>query len=364
MIKIGELAKICRVSVQTLRYYDKIGLLCADRVDMDSGYRYYAPEKVRMYQMIAHLKSLDFSLPEIKAFLNVPLSEQHRMYEHKKHEILVSIQNKREIIRKIDESCENPDAGQRSINEQIYDIPFADDPAVVGKWVYCGNMDRKKKFTGTEMLHVQEVMQENLYFLPGGQPVWTYFWTKGILYWILSAYNIVVPNEYRIFSDSTGTYMAVDFVSERIAHAADDTLRIYRQVDTVARTKRDAYEFLDDVNLPYIQDSRVLGEWETVDMIKDPAAFTANPDKWIKESIWIRGMQFFERGRCVKIGTAVVRTYHYTAGVILSEENETAEKYTFRQVNGEDYLITEHKSGDYSYLGKVFVYYVFRRKRT
>lgn len=44
MIKIGELAKICRVSVQTLRYYDKIGLLCADRVDTDSGYRYYAPE--------------------------------------------------------------------------------------------------------------------------------------------------------------------------------------------------------------------------------------------------------------------------------------------------------------------------------
>ena len=124
-----------------------------------------------MYQMIAHLKSLDFSLPEIKAFLNVPLSEQHRMYEHKKHEILVAIQNKREIIRKIDESCENPDAGQRSINEQIYDIPFADDPAVVGKWVYCGNMDRKKKFTGTEMLHVQEVMQENLYFLPDGTGV-------------------------------------------------------------------------------------------------------------------------------------------------------------------------------------------------
>ena len=317
-----------------------------------------------MYQTIAHLKSLDFSLPEIKEFLDAPLPQQHRLYEHKKHEILVSIRNKKEIIRKIDESCKNPEAGQRPINEQIFDIPFTDDPAVVGKWVYCGNMDRKKKFTGTDVLDVREVLQENLYFLPGGQPVWTYFWTKGILYWILSAYNIVVPNEYRIFSDKTGTYMAVDFVSERIAHAADDTLRIYRQADTIARTKRDAYEFRDNVNLPYIQDNMVLGEWEAVDMIRDPAAFTANPDKWIKESLWIRGMQFFERGRCVKIGTAVVRQYHYTAGVILSEENETAEKYTIRQANGEDYLITEHKSGDYSYLGKVSVYYVFRRKHT
>ena len=32
MIKIGELAKICRVSVQTLRYYDKIGLLCSPEI--------------------------------------------------------------------------------------------------------------------------------------------------------------------------------------------------------------------------------------------------------------------------------------------------------------------------------------------
>ena len=65
MIRIGELAKICRVNVQTLRYYDKIGLLCADRVDMDSGYRYYAPEKVRMYQTIVHLKSLDFAPEDV-----------------------------------------------------------------------------------------------------------------------------------------------------------------------------------------------------------------------------------------------------------------------------------------------------------
>ena len=36
MIKIGELSKICRVNIQTLRYYDRIGLLRADRVDTET----------------------------------------------------------------------------------------------------------------------------------------------------------------------------------------------------------------------------------------------------------------------------------------------------------------------------------------
>lgn len=363
MIRIGELAKICRVNVQTLRYYDKIGLLCADRVDMDSGYRYYAPEKVRMYQMIVHLKSLDFSLPEIKEFLDAPLPQQHKLYERKKQEILVSIKKKSEIIQKIDESCENPDTGQMSLSKQILSIPFEDDPAVVGKWVYCGNMDKKKKFAGTDALDVRNVSLRNLYFLPGGQYVWGYFWTKGILYWMLSSYNMVVPNEYRIFSDSTGTYMAIDFVSERIAHACDDTLWIYRQTDTECRTIKDTYEFRDNVNLPYVPDSRVIGEWESVDTINNPAAFTADSDKWRKGPFPYLGMHFFERGNCVKMTADRHIGYQYTAGVILSEENETAEKYAFRQVNGEDYLIVEHKGGDYSYCGKV-IYYVFRRKHT
>ena len=31
--------------------------------------------------------------------------------------------------------------------------------------------------------------------------------------------------------------------------------------------------------------------------------------------------------------------------------------------NGKEYLILEHKSGDYLYLGKVFCYYVFKKEK-
>ena len=54
----------------------------------------------------------------------------------------------------------------------------------------------------------------------------------------------------------------------------------------------------------------------------------------------------------------------HKGGIQPAQESEKAEKYTFLQNNGEDYLIVEHKTGDYSYLGEVYSYYVFRRKST
>ncbi len=40
MFLIGELAKLFNISTDTLRYYDKIGLL-KPKYDKDNGYRYY-----------------------------------------------------------------------------------------------------------------------------------------------------------------------------------------------------------------------------------------------------------------------------------------------------------------------------------
>ena len=41
MLTIGQMSKVCGVSVKTLRHYDKIGLLKPQRIDEINGYRYY-----------------------------------------------------------------------------------------------------------------------------------------------------------------------------------------------------------------------------------------------------------------------------------------------------------------------------------
>ncbi len=368
MLKIGELSKVCNVSVQTLRYYDKIGILRADYIEESTGYRYYNPEKVKIFQRIEQLKQLDFSLDEIREFLSVSETEQCRMYQSKKLMILDSIGKKREQVKKIDQLCENPKAGYLPLSSQILNVSFENDPKAIGKWEYCGNLNPSDEFFGTEQLTQLNVVQRELFFLPGGGHVWMYFWTKGIIYCMLQEFNVLVPNHYRIFRFQGETYMKIDWITGSFINAmSNDTVRIYRQVDRREYSERETHSYRDPVNLPYTIDECVIGEWETVDVINNLSEFSNDSKTWRKPPFWIAGIKFFERGICYKTyntnGSRYDKGFKYTAGILLDEQQEHAEHYHLRTEQDADYLILEHKSADYSYMGKVLCYYVFRRKK-
>jgi MerR family transcriptional regulator, copper efflux regulator len=67
-MKIGELARRAGVGVDTLRYYEKEGLLPPPR-RMASGYRSYAASDVQRVQFVRRSKTLGFTLPEIRELL-------------------------------------------------------------------------------------------------------------------------------------------------------------------------------------------------------------------------------------------------------------------------------------------------------
>ena len=369
MIKIGELAKICNVNIQTLRYYDKMGILCADIVDAQSGYRYYKPEKIQIYQTISNLKSFGFSLEEIRQFLGSSYEERCKMYQMKKRLLTDSIRRSQEMIHLIDTACENEKRDIVPVNKQILDISFEDDPDVIGRWDYCGNIDSHTKFSSEDSLEKRASFPESLYFRPGGSPVWMYFWTKGTLYYMLEKYNVLLPNSYHIFNHNSQKYMIIDWMVDKFTNTqVEDTKRIYRQADTHTYSERETYRFRDNTDLLYTPDNRVLGEWETIDVIQKKSDFTSIPEKWSKEPMWLAGLKLFPRGICIKTlnrnNTPCDVGFHYTAGAIIDENSDRVEHYEIRNENGTDYLILEHKSGDYSYLGKVFLYYVFRRKKS
>ena len=60
----GEFAKIAGVTLRTIRYYDKIGLLKPTKV-LNNGYRRYCNSDLITLQKIVSLKQLGFSLEEI-----------------------------------------------------------------------------------------------------------------------------------------------------------------------------------------------------------------------------------------------------------------------------------------------------------
>ena len=65
-LKIGEFSRLMQTTVKTLRHYEQIGLLLPDEVDEATGYRYYRMEQMQRLNAIKDLKSLGFSLDEIK----------------------------------------------------------------------------------------------------------------------------------------------------------------------------------------------------------------------------------------------------------------------------------------------------------
>ncbi|MGL4933062.1 MAG: Zn(2+)-responsive transcriptional regulator [Aeromonas sp.] len=70
MYRIGELAKACGVKADTLRFYEKNGLI-SPGIRNESGYRLYRNEDKRRLEFIIRSKSVGFSLAEIAELLNL-----------------------------------------------------------------------------------------------------------------------------------------------------------------------------------------------------------------------------------------------------------------------------------------------------
>lgn len=69
-LSIGELAKQAGVGVETVRYYERRGLL-AEPDRRASGYRQYESEAVAILRFIRRAKELGFTLKEIQSLLEL-----------------------------------------------------------------------------------------------------------------------------------------------------------------------------------------------------------------------------------------------------------------------------------------------------
>ncbi|MGH9873522.1 MAG: heavy metal-responsive transcriptional regulator [Pyrinomonadaceae bacterium] len=76
-LQIGEVAKRSGVSIDTLRYYEKLKLLPPTRRS-SGGFRLFAPEHVERVQFIKQAQELGFSLDEIKGLLATGGAEECR----------------------------------------------------------------------------------------------------------------------------------------------------------------------------------------------------------------------------------------------------------------------------------------------
>ncbi len=73
-MKIGELAQLARCGTETIRYYERIGLL-PPPVRGDNNYRRYTEQHVEQLRFIRNCRSLDMTHEEIRALLDYSSAE-------------------------------------------------------------------------------------------------------------------------------------------------------------------------------------------------------------------------------------------------------------------------------------------------
>ncbi|AJR06890.1 Zn(2+)-responsive transcriptional regulator [Photobacterium gaetbulicola] len=131
MYLIGQLAKHCGVSSDTLRFYEKNGLLVpAGR--SESGYRLYSEDDLSRIRFILRAKAIGLSLDEIRELLDIRLeASQHSCAEVKAitqaklDEVdrkMAELSRIRKALKKINDACcghVDDDASHCSILEAL-----------------------------------------------------------------------------------------------------------------------------------------------------------------------------------------------------------------------------------------------------
>jgi DNA-binding transcriptional MerR regulator len=65
----NQLAKVAGINIETLRYYEKVGLISPQR--LENGYRVYAEDAVSALSFIKRAKEAGFTLDEIRQTLSI-----------------------------------------------------------------------------------------------------------------------------------------------------------------------------------------------------------------------------------------------------------------------------------------------------
>jgi len=109
-LTIGRLAKAAGVNVETIRYYQRIGLI-AEPPKPVSGYRAYSTDTIARLHFIRHAQGLGFTLADIKELLSLndgDCRQARRLAEQKQTDVqrrLQDLQKVQQALAEMIDAC-------------------------------------------------------------------------------------------------------------------------------------------------------------------------------------------------------------------------------------------------------------------
>ncbi|WP_457943076.1 MerR family transcriptional regulator [Caproiciproducens sp. LBM24188] len=116
-LKINETAKLTGISVRTLQYYDKIGLLHPDETT-EAGYRLYGEPALERLQQILFFRELGFPLKEIGQILNDPSFDRNKALENHRNLLVLKRNRLDGLIALVDQTLK----GESNMSFQEFDL--------------------------------------------------------------------------------------------------------------------------------------------------------------------------------------------------------------------------------------------------
>lgn len=116
---ISKLAKMSKVSVRTLHWYDEIGLLKPAYYSAN-GYRHYEQEQLLLLQQILFFRELGFELKHIQKILKrSDFDKQAALHSHREI-LLKDLERVKKLIKTIDHTIEHLQGSRIMKDQEIY----------------------------------------------------------------------------------------------------------------------------------------------------------------------------------------------------------------------------------------------------
>lgn len=167
---ISEFAKLRGININSLRYYEKIGILKPAYIDEKTNYRYYSSEQLVLLNKIILCIQLGISLKEMATYIdeNGDLQSQ-RLLEQGKIVAQNRIREMENNLRYIEKSLKNIEENKNYAGRESLYYRRIEERKVITTGIYTGGMNVKEIVSEVSALY--KIAQENNFFpvLPTGQ---------------------------------------------------------------------------------------------------------------------------------------------------------------------------------------------------
>lgn len=231
-------------------------------------------------------------------------------------------------------------------------MEFINDENVIGKWEHFSTINSKEEFNPKIPTSLTDDDFKEIYFLENGQKYWIFEgWTKGYLLVHYGGNEPILCYQYSIHKEDDNAFLFIESSDKaQPINVLKKTSDKHFHINEIGRR--------DSINLPFLEDARVLGCWKSIAFVNNIDDFEPNNPC---NELWLKEINFYPNGKVVRIYSDETWEDKWTKDFVLDCKKSTASRYTFKLINNVEYLFVEWKMGNYVYGGAKPSYYVFTR---